>query len=217
MDHDAWDSRYAQADLVWSAEPNRWFAQEAAALAPGRALDLGAGEGRNAIWLAERGWETTAVDFSAVAIGKGRELARSRGVALTWVVDDLLRYRPAPGTFDLVGVVYIHLVADERRRVLQSAMAALAPGGRAIVIGHHADNLTEGVGGPQDPRLLFTAPEIVADLPGLHILRAARLLRDVETDCGRRTAVDALVVGVAPGRSAIGASPDATSPDVTVR
>lgn len=217
MDSDAWDQRYAQADLVWSAGPNQFFADEAAPLTPARALDLGAGEGRNAIWLAERGWESTAVDLSAVGLEKGRELALSRGVTVTWVVDDLLRYRPAPRSFDLVGVVYIHLVAEHRRRVLQSAMTALAPGGRLIVIGHHADNITDGVGGPQDPQLLFTAGEIVADLPGLHILRAARVLRDVETDTGRRTAVDAVVVGVAPGRSATGASPDAISSDVRIR
>ena len=201
MDSDAWDQRYSQADLVWSVEPNRFFADETAAVTPGRALDLGAGEGRNAIWLAERGWETTAVDFSAVGLDKGRELARSRGVTVTWVVEDLLQYRPAPGSFDLVGVVYIHLVAEQRRRVLHAAMTALAPGGRLIVIGHHADNITDGVGGPQDPRVLFTPSEIVADLSGLHILRAARLLREVDTGSGIRTAVDALVVGVAPSHA----------------
>lgn len=198
MDSAAWDQRYAQTELVWSAGPNRFFAEEVEHLSPGRALDLGTGEGRNAIWLAERGWETTAVDFSPVAIEKARSLAAARGCSVSWAVEDLLSFRPEPGAFDLVAVVYIHLVPEQRRRLLQIASRALAPGGRLVVIGHHSDNLTEGVGGPQDRSILFTPEEIVAELDGLQVVRADRVLREVATDGGPRSAVDTVVVASPP-------------------
>ena len=98
MDSSGWDARYGAApELVWTAEPNRFVVEELAGLRPGRALDLAAGEGRNAVWLAERGWEVTAVDFSAVAATRGQQLARERGVDVTWVVADLLGYAPLAG------------------------------------------------------------------------------------------------------------------------
>ncbi|MGC9221600.1 MAG: class I SAM-dependent methyltransferase [Solirubrobacteraceae bacterium] len=85
-----WERRYAQTGLVWTAEPNRFLVEEVAGRKPGRALDLACGEGRNGIWLAQRGWEVTGVDFSAHAIKKGRALAAARGVEVQWVVQDLL-------------------------------------------------------------------------------------------------------------------------------
>ncbi|PLW74405.1 class I SAM-dependent methyltransferase, partial [Streptomyces sp. DJ] len=75
MDSREWDERYASRELVWGAEPNRWLVREVEDLAPGRALDLAAGEGRNALWLADRGWRVTAVDFSRTALDRGRRLA----------------------------------------------------------------------------------------------------------------------------------------------
>src|ERR1022692_4898294 len=78
MKSEEWDKRYAGQELVWTAEPNRFVVAELKDLAPGRALDLGAGEGRNAVWLASAGWQVTAVDFSAVGLDKGRRLAENR-------------------------------------------------------------------------------------------------------------------------------------------
>jgi SAM-dependent methyltransferase len=198
MDQASWDRRYSQAELIWSATPNQFFAEEVAALAPGRALDLGTGEGRNAVWLAERGWDTTAVDFSATGIEKARALANARGCSVTWIVEDLLTFRPAPHAFDLVALVYIHLPALQRRQVLATAVGALAPAGRLVVVGHDRSNLTAGVGGPQDPSILFTPEEIVSDLDGLDIVRSRKVVRHVKTPDGDRDAIDALVVAVAP-------------------
>jgi SAM-dependent methyltransferase len=199
MDHASWDRRYSQAELVWSVTPNQFFAEEVAALAPGRALDLGTGEGRNAVWLAERGWDTTAVDFSGVGIEKARSLAARRRCSVTWVIEDLLTFRPALASFDLVALVYIHLPALQRRHVLTTAVSTLASAGRLVVIGHDRSNLTAGVGGPQDPAILFTPEEIVSDLHGLDIVRSQRVVRKVKTPDGERDAIDALVVAVAPG------------------
>lgn len=200
MDSSGWDERYAASELVWGAEPNRWVVEETAGLTPGAALDLGAGEGRNSIWLASRGWRVTAVDFSGVALDRGRELAAARpaGVAdrLDWVRHDVLAYRPEPAAFDLVVLAYLHLVAAERRAVLREAARGLAPGGTLLVIGHDTTNLTEGVGGPQDARVLFTPDDVLGDLAGsgLETVRAEQVRRPVTTAGGEaREAVDALV------------------------
>ena len=104
-----WDQRYSGPDLVSAPGPNRFVTEEAAALPAGRAVDLGTGEGRNAIWLAERGWQVTAVDFSAAGLARAARLAAERGVSVDWVQADLLDYQPAPGSCDLVLIAYIHL------------------------------------------------------------------------------------------------------------
>src|SRR5689334_5266073 len=112
MDAAAWDERYAAADLVWSAEPNRFVAEELADLPPGRALDLATGEGRNAIWLARRGWDVTGVDFSQVALDKGRRLAGD--TVVRWVCADATRWEE-PASYDLVLLAYLQLPAEGRR------------------------------------------------------------------------------------------------------
>jgi SAM-dependent methyltransferase len=196
MDREAWNQRYADADLVWSAEANRFLVQEVADLPPGRALDLGAGEGRNAIWLAERGWRVTAVDFSGIGLQKARRLAEARGVEVNWIEADLRSYSPARGAFDLVVLVYIHLPGEERRALVRRAADAVAAGGALLVLGHDRSNLEEGYGGPQDPTILFSPDDISDDLAGieeLRVVRADRVMRPVMTDDGERHAIDALV------------------------
>jgi SAM-dependent methyltransferase len=188
-----WDRRYAAAELIWSAAPNRLLEAEVTNLAPGRALDLGAGEGRNAIWLAERGWKVTAVDFSTVALKKGRRLARARRARVRWILADLLEFRPQWAAFDLVLMVFIQLHRVELLRVLTRAREALAPGGTLIVIGHDTSNLDRGIGGPQDPDRLYTAADIAAALPDLRIRRAEAVARPVATEDGERVAIDAVV------------------------
>ncbi len=89
MEREDWDRRYGGTELIWTAEPNRFVVEELGDLPAGRALDLGAGEGRNAVWLAERGWRVTAVDFSPVALDKARRLARARGVSVDWALEGL--------------------------------------------------------------------------------------------------------------------------------
>src|SRR3954469_24173257 len=111
MDAAGWDERYAASELVWSAEPNVFVAEACADLAPGRALDLAAGEGRNAIWLARRGWQVTAVDFSQAGLDKGRTLAGD--VSVTWVCADATTWR-GDESFDLCVVAYLQLSAEER-------------------------------------------------------------------------------------------------------
>jgi SAM-dependent methyltransferase len=199
LDSKDWDARYAGSELVWSAGPNLWVEQVCAGLPAGTAADLGAGEGRNALWLAAHGWDTTAVDFSGVALERARALAAERlgdgAGRFRTEQADLTVWAPEQ-TYNLVLVVYIQLPAAQRAAVLRAAAAATAPGGRLVVVAHHSDNLTEGVGGPQSPEVLYTEGDVVDDVgavAGLSVERSERALRPVPGD-GDRHAVDALVV-----------------------
>ncbi|HEX2706144.1 MAG TPA: class I SAM-dependent methyltransferase [Candidatus Lustribacter sp.] len=205
MDPVDWDERYRHTDLMWGAEPNRWVEQWAAALAPGRALDLAAGEGRNAIWLASRGWDTLAVDFSAVAVDRARTLAgASLGPGagrLRAEVRDVVTWVPPGSAFDLVVLCYLHLPPSERLAAVRAAAGAVARGGRLCVVGHDSANLAEGVGGPQDLTVLFTPADIVDDLAGtgMSITHARTERRPVQTETGAElTALDAVVVATRP-------------------
>jgi len=194
VDHEDWDRRYADSELLWTAQPNRFLADEVAQLPAGRALDVACGEGRNAVWLAEHGWEVTGVDFSEVGLAKAAKLAGERGVSVEWVLGDVREDLLPSETFDLVAVLYLHLPAAERHQVLARAASALAPGGLVLVVGHDLTNLTEGYGGPQDPAILFTPDDVAADLSQLRIERAQRVHRPVSSPEGEVVAIDALIL-----------------------
>lgn len=133
----------------------------------------------------------TAVDFSEVAIGKARERATRAAVNVAFVRADLLDFVPEPAVYDLVIVLYLQLPAEARRLVFSRAASTLVEGGTFLLIGHDLTNQTHGVGGPSDPRVLYTPADIVSELPGLEIEKAERVLRDVED--ADRPAIDALV------------------------
>lgn len=181
---DRWNERYATRDLVWSAGPNRLLAEELDGVAPGRALDAACGEGRNALWLAEQGWQVTAVDFSDVAIDKARRIAARRGVDVDWQVLDLSR-EPLPGeSWDLVCVLYLHTDPGERDVWLPKLAAAVAPGGTFLYIGHDPSNIEHGVGGPQDPDFLLSRERVTDALTGFRIDAARVVERPVDADPG---------------------------------
>lgn len=188
-----WNQRYAASQRVWSAGPNVWVEQLVGSLPPGRAVDLGAGEGRHAIWLAQRGWDVTAVDFSHVGIARGQGLlahAREESAvpgSVTWVVDDAVTWQPGEPA-DLVLVAYLHLPQD----VLSRAATWLAPGGSLVVVGHALRNLTEGVGGPTDPALLQTPQRLlaVADAASLSV----EVCREATRESDQGTSIDVMLV-----------------------
>jgi SAM-dependent methyltransferase len=186
-----WDKRYAAVENLWSAKPNRFLVAEVSELSPGRALDLACGEGQNAIWLASLGWQVEGVDYSGVAIEKARDRAARDGVEVDFAEQDLVEFEPEAGAYDLVLMLYLHLPEDEHRPVLARAASALAPGGTLILLGHDLLNATEGVGGPSDSTLLYTPDDVVAELDGLEIEKAERVLRDVAG--ADRPAIDCLV------------------------
>lgn len=197
MERAAWNARYAGTELVWSIEPNRFVAEALAGPAPagGRAVDVAAGEGRNAIWLAEQGWQATALDYAEVALAKAAELAAERGVALRTEVADATAWEPAPGSYELVLIAYLQLPVEQYRMVLERAARAVAAGGRLFIVGHDRSNLDGGWGGPKDPAVLRTPDEVAAVLRelGLTVRRAETVTRTVTTDEGERVAVDHVV------------------------
>ena len=190
---DFWDARYAAAaasdDTVWSLEPNAWVAATVGELPVGTAVDLGAGEGRNALWLASLGWRVTAVDFSSVGLKTGRGRAESLGLDVTWVTADATTWL-APEPVDLVVMAYLQLPVEALAAAVARATESLAPGGTLALISHDRDNLTRGVGGPQEPTLLTTVGELTAAASGLTIERCELFER--VTAAG--TAIDTVLV-----------------------
>lgn len=186
MDAAGWDDRYRSTDRLWSAEPNIFVADRLSDLEPGVGLDLASGEGRNAVWLAERGWDMTAVDFSAVAAERGREHSDD----VEFVAADVLTWEP-DRQFDLVLIAYLHLEEDEFAPLLRRVVTWLAPGGELFMVGHDRSNLEHGVGGPPRPEVLWDVDRIVSWLEALDIVEARVLEREVEGE--ERTARDAVI------------------------
>jgi len=160
-----WDERYGSSDALWSGHVNAVVRDEAAGLTPGRALDVGCGEGGDALWLAGQGWEVLGVDVSRVALGRAAARARETGLdaRTTWEHRDLLAWTPPAEAFDLVSVAFVHLAAGDRRQVYAGLAGAVAPGGTFLVAAHHPSDLGV-VPRPPHPELFFTAEELASDL-----------------------------------------------------
>lgn len=176
MDRHQWNERYASQPILWAVDPSPFLSGELGDRRPGRALDLGAGEGRTTLWLAEHGWTVTAVDFSDVALERGRQRAEALGAgeAVEWVCADLVDFDPTGGAYDLVLCMFIHLPPAERRRLLRLATATLNPGGMILVVGYHPVEVPDDAPPGRMPNR-FTPEEIVAELDGLRVERAERL------------------------------------------
>jgi 2-polyprenyl-3-methyl-5-hydroxy-6-metoxy-1,4-benzoquinol methylase len=176
---ETWDERYASSPQLFRQSPDETLVEVASVLPPGRALDLGAGEGRNSLWLAGAGWSVTAVDASAVALERAASRARAEGTEIEIVQADLRAYLEAvtanepDGAFDLVVVAFVHPGPQERSELLRAAAAVVSPGGHLFVVGHHLES--HGKVGPPDRANLYTEDDVrAADLDGLQICRLER-------------------------------------------
>jgi SAM-dependent methyltransferase len=160
-----WDERYGGTEKIWSGEPNAVLVQEVAGLAPGTALDVGSGEGGDAIWLAARGWTVTAIDVSRVALDRVADRAAAEGVAerVTTTPVDIFA-DPVPGTHDLVTAHFLQLPADVRPRLFSALAGAVAPGGRLLIVGHDPEGMPEEFAGHHPPEMFATADQLVAEL-----------------------------------------------------
>ena len=203
MNSSDWDERYAGADLVWSAAPNVWVEELLDGAQPGRALDVAAGEGRNAIWLVERGWTVTATDSSPVAVSRMRQIADDRlgerRAALTTEVSDATRPPPAPvgevdAAYDLVLFCYLHLPREEWDAAIAAGVRAAAPAGLVFVVAHALRNLVEGVGGPQDPTVLLDPEGVVQSVTGLPVDVVSARIRERMVEGSDLPALDTVVV-----------------------
>lgn len=163
-----WDARYRSADVIWSGDPNPHLVEQAAGLTPGTALDVGSGEGADAIWLASRGWHVTGIDVSTVALDRAAQRAAEAGeeVAdrITWQQGDLLSWDPAPLQFDLVSAQFMHLPRLPLESLHRRLAAAVRPGGTLLIVGHHPSDLDTSVARPNLPDTFYTAEQVAAVL-----------------------------------------------------
>jgi SAM-dependent methyltransferase len=166
---DFWDERYRSAERVWSGKPNPQLVAEVASRAPGLALDVGCGEGADAIWLAGGGWMVIGADISGVALERAARHADDTDPAaaarIHWWQADLLAQQPEPGSFDLVSAQFIQLPPDRRVPLFTALAAAVRDSGMLLIVGHHPSDLETGVPRPPMPELFYT-PEEIAGLLG---------------------------------------------------
>jgi SAM-dependent methyltransferase len=187
-----WDQRYTER-RQWSSGPNGLIAGLLGDVPPGDAVDLAAGEGRHALWLAGLGWRVTAVDFSAVGTARGR--AQPGAERVTWAVADVLTWTAPAASLDLVLVAYLHLPEPESTALLTRAVGWLRPGGRLLVLGHDVANIAHGVGGPQEPAILHSVERLA---PVAALLDVDRL-EQVRRPTAEGVALDTLLWGRRPG------------------
>lgn len=184
---------------MYGEAPNATLVETATTLHRGRALDLASGQGRNAIWLATRGWIVDAVDFSSVALTSASRVAARAPASvrerLTWIHADVTNLSTEPN-YDLVLMFYLHLPPQERRRAVSAAVSALKPEGILMILGHHTDNIESGVGGPQEAEILYSPEDLASDIGSrLTVLTAENRYRNVSEG----TAIDALLLASRPG------------------
>lgn len=178
MDARDWDERYGEKPLLWSKGPNRFVSEELEDLEPGSALDVACGEGRNAVWLAEQGWEVTGVDFSSVALERARRMADDLELEVDWVEADILDWDPGR-RFDLVLVAYVHFLPTEWMALMHKAVSWVEPGGYLFLVGH--DVSTVGVSGPPNPDLLWDPATAEEAAKPLHVVKSERRSRETDT------------------------------------
>ena len=167
-----WNEMWSGMDDTGS-DSNELLVAEVEGISPGRALEIGCGTGGNALWLANQGWQVTALDFSDVAVEKARKSAASNAADVEFVVGDASTYQPE-GRFDLIATFYIQLFPEQRRQMLRWAVKALAPGGTLLFVSH--DRSAPPSGWSEEDMLSLTTPEeIVAELAGLQIEHASQV------------------------------------------
>lgn len=180
MSTDFWNDRYGSVELVYGLAPNDFLAEMSKHFpSAGDALDIGAGEGRNAMFLASLGFRTLAVDQSEVGMQKAMRLAGERGLPLQTQIADLRTFNAEPESFDVISSIFVHLPADIRRPLHAGVQRWLKPNGLYVLEVYAPDQIARTTGGPKDPAVFASLDEIVAELHGLKIEHRAALVRNV--------------------------------------
>jgi SAM-dependent methyltransferase len=174
-----WDTRYAAAGFAYGSQPNEFLAARVDAIPPGPVLDLGCGEGRNAVFLAERGYAVTAVDQSAVGLRKARGLAAERGVSLTTVQADLGTFIIRPGEWAGIVSIFCHLPPAIRRGLYPSIVQGLRADGVLLLEAYTPAQVGRGTGGPSDPDWMLSLDRLREEFAGLEWVVAEEIEREV--------------------------------------
>ncbi|MDZ7316499.1 MAG: class I SAM-dependent methyltransferase [candidate division KSB1 bacterium] len=164
-----WDERYRREEYVYGREPNEFLVQVQPQIPMGRILCLGEGEGRNAVFLAEKGYDVTAVDLSRVGLDKAERLAAERSVKIRTLVADLKDFVIEPRAWQGIVSIFCHLEPQLRRRVLRACIEGLIDGGAFVLEAFTPDQLRYGTGGPKTLDLLYTLADLRIDLSGLDL------------------------------------------------
>jgi SAM-dependent methyltransferase len=202
---DFWDERYRSARRVWSGDPNPQLVAEVAGRPPGRALDVGCGEGADAIWLARAGWTVVGADISSVALDRAAQHAQDTDPAaaarIEWRQADLIARLPERDSFDLVSAQFMQLPPEQRARLFTALAAAVAAGGMLLVVGHHPSDLATGVPRPPMPERFYTPDEIAALLDdSWRVAVSEARPRPATTPDGVEVTVhDTVLVAIRPG------------------
>lgn len=175
-----WDEKFARPDYLFGTDPNAFVVSEAWRMAPGhRVLAVGDGEGRNGVWLAQRGLKVTSIDSSLVGIAKSKNLARERGVFLETICADLTIWDWPSAAFDAVVLIFVHFTPEARRHVHTGIMRSLVPGGTLILECYTPAQLNNKSGGPRDPDMLYTKDALAQDFAGAEILHLEEISYDL--------------------------------------
>ncbi|MCB0908595.1 MAG: methyltransferase domain-containing protein [Nocardioidaceae bacterium] len=193
-----WDEHYSAEKRVWSGNPNHALVTEMGGMTPGRALDVGCGEGADAIWLAQQGWRVTALDVSSVALERGRAAAAEAGVEVTWVHAGLTEAALPEGGFDLVSAFY-PAIPDSVGEPLATLLRLVAPGGTLLFV-HHADvDWTEARERGFDPDAYLQVEEVAAGVPAdWTVVVDGKRDREISGGGGAQHHVDHVVRAVRP-------------------
>lgn len=193
-----WDARFDREDYLFGEAPSQFVRRHAARLAPGESvLCVAEGEGRNAVFLAERGLSVTAWDASAVALGKARRLAEARGVSVAFEQADAAEYRWAARSHDAVTAVFVQFAPPALRDAMFAGMlAATRPGGLVLLHGYTPEQIAHGTGGPPNPEQLYTPELLRAAFGGHEILALEAYEADLDEGVGhsgRSALIDCVV------------------------
>jgi cyclopropane fatty-acyl-phospholipid synthase-like methyltransferase len=168
-----WDERYAGEDYLFGTEPADFLVAHAHLLEPGcRVLAVADGEGRNSVFLAERGLDVVAMDASEVGVAKARALAAERGVSVEFRVADVMSWDWTPNAYDAVVAIFIQFLTPQQRPAVFAGMQrTLRPGGRLLLHGYRPEQVALGTGGPPDPAHMYTEALLRDAFAGMDIER----------------------------------------------
>ena len=180
MSKEMWNQRYAESEYVYGTNPNEFFKQELDKLVPGKILLPAEGEGRNAVYAAEKGWNVAAFDQSDEGRKKALRLAAERGVTIEYQIRDLETNDYPVDHFDAIALVFVHTPALKRQQIHHNLIRFLKPGGTLILIGYSKEQLQYNSGGPKEASMLFSQDELKEDFSDLHDVSIEKLVSEVE-------------------------------------